>query len=915
MAAEQVQLLSLPEEGTGSQLRNADNQPGPSFQAMPPSALLCLSHGHAAEVLRKLGHDSEDRERAVQVLKHTEPEERTAADIDVLERLLRGSNYFGPLDVKMRREVCRTMMWRTYAPLTPIIWQGDEADECFVLLKGTASIWVTIERRRTRLGSTINAEGRFSVDPPEDPGRTSTAEVGTPGTGDAEEPTAETRRKFVSFMTEPSLAGEDAGSGSRGREIDPETQGPEGSRLVKVFSEGECFGESGLLHGDKRSATIVACEVCELGVLQKNAFDRILRAHFQREEERLEAFLRKHLPRTQTGVDYSHRVARFFSQHSASRGTELCRPGRPCNRLLVIREGACKVFRPRASGPPQELCELGVGHSIGASSVVLGVAERFSIVCTSFRVELLSVEPIEVKVRLPYDLRKALAEAERQRLARLDARALVPELPQAPEPPEDLDEPGDVDWINSPFLRYKRETLLRDSSKLALKMALHGVRGAAAAAAEAAARPAVTQESTADAPFLQLALACAVGVQAKALGQCGPPPRRRFLALEPGPAESPRPGRAQTAASGKGSSLQVSSPRAAAAPAASPKRGAVQPARAATPSMSVPRGSVVMGNVSPRRLAESPVLLSQLSHSAKPSWPLADHGRAPLLGSGALPMLVMSLPMTSTKYQEARIWPPTEEMPLTLRDLHDWDSLDSPNIEGGPPRQLGCPSLRVSVPTSPSSSPIGKRLTHPLVQPFPQVQERAGCAPLGLHDPPQRARPRSAGEMLAAPTQPREPWRCCNSVDEDGMYFSEEPRGTWGSNTSQDTEDAARRTEQSIGPVVVAEPRCLQVCMDSPGQLALPVPDTESSSPSAGLGAPGLCDAGPPALFACLQGAGLPQQAKQLRDRLTPQRNPPPPSQARPQTALARRRCTGADTAAAVVRAAPAQRSVAWRSR
>merc|ERR1712125_240444 len=80
-------------------------------------------------------------------------------------------------------------------------------------------------------------------------------------------------------------------------------------------------------------------------------------------------------PHTLTSEDFEH-LAGFFSKHTESRGTVLTVPGRPCPRLLVIKQGVCKVFKSYRAGSqlPQELGELGIGQVLGAASHILGQA-------------------------------------------------------------------------------------------------------------------------------------------------------------------------------------------------------------------------------------------------------------------------------------------------------------------------------------------------------------------------------------------------------------------------------------------------------------------------------------------------------------------------------------------------------------
>jgi len=530
---DEIRILTVPRWGTVRELPIGVEEDGDDrvVRALKPSALLCLNQESFMQAFRRLSHGSADRIRALHTLKHTEPEERSEDDIDALEKLLTGSDFFGSLDENVRRQACKSMTWQQFPPATPIIRQGDEAEQCFVLLKGVVSIWITAVDDANGIAAGF-AGGGTRAGPAVTPGASAPESIQEEASAHSQSvtamlrssskssskrnslkkvagatrgsqltvPTAHQSPKKVTtaqnhqehqgnahqggaFITEVAGQAAEDVSPKRGGlgsiEVDLQTGGPMGGRMVKVLEEGACFGEAGLLHSEKRNATIMSREQVECGVIQKEVFNHILRDHFLKEEQRLVEFLHKHLPRPQSGADYSTKVARFFARHRASRGTELCRVGRPCSKFYIIRDGYCKVFRRREGCPDQELGECGIGQAVGVSTSMLGKAgEPFRVICSSACVELLCIELSELKVRLPTELRKAFTDAEASRVARLEARAQQLWLGVGTRPASapgnsrrlssvgrQPEQHGPQVVLDSPFLRHKRDILLRDASR------------------------------------------------------------------------------------------------------------------------------------------------------------------------------------------------------------------------------------------------------------------------------------------------------------------------------------------------------------------------------------------------------------------------------------------------------------------
>jgi len=392
------------------------------LRAMRPSSALCLDYLQVQHVERNCFQGQGTRELALETLRTKNPKQREDADIEILQGLLRSNTFYSMLDTDVLHEVCRCMEWAGFAAGTPIIKSGDVADSCFVLLLGSAGVWIE--------ASTEGDETLESTARKENTTKHLSAERAAENEGMKTEGT-------ISFLTQVENEGP-GGSTSDGVDskleskespemviiIDSETGGPVGGRLVKFIGEGACFGETGLLHSVPRTATIVAKEQCECGQIKKDVFDRVLKSHFQLQNQKRVAFLKAHLPHPKSGgsIHFQH-LASFFCKQTTARGTELCKRGRPCSRLYIIEEGSCRVLLHRDGHPPKTLGEVGVGQLVGVASSFLGVeGEPYTIVCAS-SVQLWAIEATEIKTRMSPELRSAIADVEQERLDRLEQRA------------------------------------------------------------------------------------------------------------------------------------------------------------------------------------------------------------------------------------------------------------------------------------------------------------------------------------------------------------------------------------------------------------------------------------------------------------------------------------------------------------
>ncbi|CAE7262124.1 unnamed protein product, partial [Symbiodinium necroappetens] len=379
---------------------------------------------------------STDRGRAIQTLRFKAPEQRSPEDVALLAKLFHGNKFFDEQEESVLREICRSMSYEEVKRHQVIIKQGDVADMCYILLKGAVGIWVS---RQDEL-----IEEEEAKEEPESPARTKDDEQDAspkttksmPQAAEKEtevQPSSVHARKLQKAavkllvarraVDDPAPQGKQPAAESQdpNSEVDPETGGPINATQVKELKEGDCFGETGLLHGARRNASIVAAEECQLGCISKALFESKLRAAYLAKEQARVNFLRDHLPRTTNGVDHAQVLGGFFSEQQVRRGHVLCVAGKPCERLTIIRDGLCKV-RTR-EGRAQEVGEIGRGQIIGLSTIGGADVEPFTIVCASPEVTVFRMDLTDARNRIPTDLREAMASFGLQMVARMQRRA------------------------------------------------------------------------------------------------------------------------------------------------------------------------------------------------------------------------------------------------------------------------------------------------------------------------------------------------------------------------------------------------------------------------------------------------------------------------------------------------------------
>ncbi|CAE7263303.1 SSPO [Symbiodinium pilosum] len=366
---------------------------------------------------------STDRLRAIQTLRFKAPDQRSSEDVALLVKLFHGNKFFDEQEDTVLHEICRSMSYVEVKRQHIIIKQGDVADMCYILLKGAVGIWVNEQKQLNEEEARDESEGlprtKDTQDGDPDPSSTQPACVAEKETSEDTSQlhaTKKLQKAAVKLLVARRGAGDlqaEAAEGNQTAEpqdtsshIDSVTGGPIHASRVKELKEGACFGETGLLHGARRNASIIASEACQLGCISKALFETKLRAAYLAKEQGRVNFLRDHLPKTLNGSDHAQVLGGFFAEQQVRRGHVLCTSGKPCDRLTLIRDGLCKV-RVLREGRPQEVGEIGRGQIVGLSTIGGMRAEPFTVVCASPEVAILRMDSTDARNRIPSDLREA----------------------------------------------------------------------------------------------------------------------------------------------------------------------------------------------------------------------------------------------------------------------------------------------------------------------------------------------------------------------------------------------------------------------------------------------------------------------------------------------------------------------------
>ncbi|CEL95419.1 unnamed protein product [Vitrella brassicaformis CCMP3155] len=235
---------------------------------------------------------------------------------------------------------------------------------------------------------------------------------------------------------------------------------PAGYYLLGIRREGESFGERALLVMQERSATVRTLMPSEFLVLDKQPFDRIIKAELHKEKRDKNKFLKVYIP----GLDRQsfttrERLSYLFKDESKTAGATIVREGELLACLFIVREGFCTARRrvevgarggpgpgrggtvlvmPRRDPQKKQACTrkellaatrglffhkdyLDVsscvrGHIIGLSSVFLGLPEPFTVIARSAKVDLYAISASDLRAKLPTSCLDRLAELASQEM-------------------------------------------------------------------------------------------------------------------------------------------------------------------------------------------------------------------------------------------------------------------------------------------------------------------------------------------------------------------------------------------------------------------------------------------------------------------------------------------------------------------
>ena len=372
-----------------------------------------------------------DRNSAIQTLKFKAPEQRSSEDITLLVKLMRRNNkFFTEQEDSVLREICRAMSYMEMSKHSVIMKQGDVADMCYVMLRGSAGVWV----RPTDPTESRHDETHPAKSHTEDEAREAEHKDSSGPSEEAQSATKRFQKAAGKLLTKAVLSlnfqespGDDnmASDALESEEdefaVDPSTGGLSNATKVKEIHVGACFGETGLLHGARRNASIIAAEHCQLGAISKALFERELRTAYLAREQKRVNFLREYLPRTSATEGAAQALGGFFNEYQARRGHVICVAGKACERLMIIRNGLCKV-RVRQDGLFQDVGEIGKGQWIGLTTLGGFEVEPFTVVCTS-EVVLLRMDATDARTRMSSELREAVVNLGAQMHCRMQRRA------------------------------------------------------------------------------------------------------------------------------------------------------------------------------------------------------------------------------------------------------------------------------------------------------------------------------------------------------------------------------------------------------------------------------------------------------------------------------------------------------------
>eukprot|EP00746_Dinoflagellata_sp_MGD_P086943 gnl/MRDRNA2_/MRDRNA2_34468_c0_seq1.p1 gnl/MRDRNA2_/MRDRNA2_34468_c0~~gnl/MRDRNA2_/MRDRNA2_34468_c0_seq1.p1 ORF type:complete len:1061 (-),score=193.82 gnl/MRDRNA2_/MRDRNA2_34468_c0_seq1:106-3288(-) len=221
-------------------------------------------------------------ESCADMLRHTQPGERTDAQIAALRRLIsKGSSMLSSVGDRVLIDICQRLEFKEFEPMTNLFNMGDVATQFFILLKGQVGLYVGTEDEDASTSAVTSPSASASLSK------------------------RMSKRQSIGDVSSPTSPSSPAGRSSRASltsqtsELDEFGEAPAAAALrVKVLKPGEAFGERGLLADELRTATarVVGVESAAVGSLSRENFDKYARQALARgRQEKLE-FLRLYIP-------------------------------------------------------------------------------------------------------------------------------------------------------------------------------------------------------------------------------------------------------------------------------------------------------------------------------------------------------------------------------------------------------------------------------------------------------------------------------------------------------------------------------------------------------------------------------------------------------------------------------------------
>eukprot|EP00929_Paragymnodinium_shiwhaense_P098767 TRINITY_DN6025_c0_g1_i3.p1 TRINITY_DN6025_c0_g1~~TRINITY_DN6025_c0_g1_i3.p1 ORF type:complete len:2109 (+),score=495.25 TRINITY_DN6025_c0_g1_i3:208-6534(+) len=496
-------------------------QQAPVIRALEKSTVLCLDTVRYLRLLARKMRGRAERDDVIRTIRYVHPEDRNDSQVAAADKLACSNAIWAQLEPEVRLLACRGMGWTRYERQEVVCWKGDEADKAYLLLKGSVSVWLTKDpesedvdvheealkyanqskeelQHKTRnleaeLQAAKNRRRQQHLKKLEKEQRRATKETKESSLERKASKGGRERRSVGAVSTTSSQDAElperwvDGGSGA------PKFRNGAVTTLVRVLEAGSCFGEQGILNDARRNATIIALEQCDMGIIEKEQFNKVLRKAFWQQmqtrarfvQQSLEPLLR--LPDQRAGnSDKLHDsprksdtpsqkitfenyqvLAGFFSKSNCLQGSVLTTAGKPTKHLTIIKQGRVRLLgRTQPGKPALILGEIGSGQLLGAASTALGLAvEPYGAVCVSDDgVELLHMDAVDVHVRLPQAVLDGVKALETERQERFEARQKVlagfqkEAFPPA-SGPQSAHATGCKRWFDSPFLRHQPHML------------------------------------------------------------------------------------------------------------------------------------------------------------------------------------------------------------------------------------------------------------------------------------------------------------------------------------------------------------------------------------------------------------------------------------------------------------------------